>query len=178
MYDFGRMNKVKKWQWGLLFFVLCALCFLYPYTGDDWAWGSSIGIERLNAWFDNYSGRYFGNLIVLALTRSNILKTIVMSACITLIVWMITKTNEGKWQMATLVTILIFTAPKAVIRQSIVWTAGFSNYTTSIVLILLYGLFVRNLFIEDGKKHSNVWAIPMLILGFFVSPLSIRLICE
>ena len=77
MYDFGRMNKVKKWQWGLLFFVLCALCFLYPYTGDDWAWGSSIGIERLNTWFDNYSGRYFGNLIVLALTRSNILKTIV-----------------------------------------------------------------------------------------------------
>ena len=70
MYDFGRMNKVKKWQWGLLFFVLCALCFLYPYTGDDWAWGSSIGIERLNTWFDNYSGRYFGNLIVLALTRS------------------------------------------------------------------------------------------------------------
>ena len=64
------MNKVKKWQWGLLFFVLCALCFLYPYTGDDWAWGSSIGIERLNTWFDNYSGRYFGNLIVLALTRS------------------------------------------------------------------------------------------------------------
>ncbi len=60
-----------------------------------------------------------------------------------------------------------FTAPKAVIRQSIVWTAGFSNYTTSIVFILLYGLFVRNLFIEDGKKHSNVWAIPMLILGFF-----------
>ena len=96
MYDFGRMNKVKKWQWGLLFFVLCALCFLYPYTGDDWAWGSSIGIERLNTWFDNYSGRYFGNLIVLALTRSNILKTSVMSACITLIVWMITKTNEGK----------------------------------------------------------------------------------
>lgn len=169
MYDFGRMNKVKKWQWGLLFVVLCALCFLYPYTGDDWAWGSSIGIERLNTWFDNYSGRYFGNLIVLALTRSNILKTIVMSACITLIVWMITKTNEGKWQMATLVTILIFTAPKAVIRQSIVWTAGFSNYTTSIVLILLYGLFVRNLFIEDGKKHSNVWAIPMLILGFLTT---------
>lgn len=59
MYDFGRMNKVKKWQWGLLFVVLCALCFLYPYTGDDWAWGSSIGIERLNTWFDNYSGRYF-----------------------------------------------------------------------------------------------------------------------
>ena len=64
---------------------------------------------------------------------------------------MITKTNEGKWRVwLTLVTILIFTAPKAVIRQSIVWTAGFSNYTTSIVLILLYGLFVRNLFIEDG----------------------------
>ena len=71
--------------------------------------------------------------------------------------------------MATLVTILIFTAPKAVIRQSIVWTAGFSNYTTSIVLILLYGLFVRNLFIEDGKKHSNIWAIPMLILGFLTT---------
>ena len=45
----------------------------------------------------------------------------------------------------------------------------FPNYTTSIVLILLYGLFVRNLFIEDGKKHSKYGAIPMLILGFLTT---------
>lgn len=133
MYDFGRMNKVKKWQWGLLFFVLCALCFCF-HTQVMTGQGKQHRNRKINTWFSNYSGRYFGNLIVLALTRSNILKTIVMSACITLIVWMITKTNEGKWQMATLVTILIFTAPKAVIRQSIVWSAGFQ--------IILHPLFL------------------------------------
>ena len=50
---------------------IAILCYLFPYTGDDWAWGSKIGIDRLNNWFENYNGRYVGNLIVLAMTRSN-----------------------------------------------------------------------------------------------------------
>ena len=35
----------------IAFVVLAILAALFPFTGDDWAWGSSIGIERLQSGF-------------------------------------------------------------------------------------------------------------------------------
>ena len=58
----------KIWlRYIICFGLIAILCYLFPYTGDDWAWGSKIGIDRLNNWFENYNGRYVGNLIVDAL---------------------------------------------------------------------------------------------------------------
>ena len=85
------MKNIKKFRYIVTFIILIFLCWMFPYTGDDWAWGSSIGIERLNTWFDNYSGRYVGNLIVLALTRSNLLKTITMAFMLTGIIYFVEK---------------------------------------------------------------------------------------
>ena len=48
--------KEKKMMWiryTICFGVVAVLCYLFPYTGDDWAWGSQIGIDRLNQWFEN-----------------------------------------------------------------------------------------------------------------------------
>lgn len=53
-------NKIKWIRYGICFFLIAALCWLFPYTGDDWAWGSQIGIERLKSGFANYNGRYVG----------------------------------------------------------------------------------------------------------------------
>lgn len=38
-----------------------------------------ISIDILHSFFADYNGRYVGNLIVILLTRSNILKTIVIA---------------------------------------------------------------------------------------------------
>ncbi len=77
----------KIWlRYIICFGLIAILCYLFPYTGDDWAWGSKIGVDRLNNWFENYNGRYVGNLIVLAMTRSNLLKAVIMSFCLTGIV--------------------------------------------------------------------------------------------
>ena len=50
--------KEKKFKdigrYALCFAMLFALSWLFPYTGDDWAWGSQIGLDRLHTWFDNY----------------------------------------------------------------------------------------------------------------------------
>ena len=51
------------------FAVFSALAFLFPLSGDDWAWGSSIGMDRLHTLFRDYNGRYAGNLAALLLTR-------------------------------------------------------------------------------------------------------------
>ena len=61
----------------IAFAVFALLVFLFPYSGDDWAWGSEIGIERLKNHFDNYNGRYAGNLLAMALTRSKLLDIII-----------------------------------------------------------------------------------------------------
>ena len=70
----------------LLFFGF--LAFLFPYSGDDWAWGSIMGITRLETFFDNYNGRYLGNLLVMAITRSKALKVILMALSYFFSCWM------------------------------------------------------------------------------------------
>ena len=131
------MKNIKKFRYIVTFIILIFLCWMFPYTGDDWAWGSSIGIERLNTWFDNYSGRYVGNLIVLALTRSNLLKTITMAFMLTGIIYFVEKLTREKWTFYLSILLMIF-LPKAVFRQAIVWTSGFSNYVMSVFFTLIY----------------------------------------
>ena len=136
------INKIKTnplpFAYFVIFVVLLILCSLFPYTGDDWAWGSALGIERLKTWFDNYSGRYVGNLIVLALTRSKILKTVVMSGTVTGIIVLINNITKKQRGAVWIITLLLVFMPVGLLKQSIVWTSGFANYATSIFFILLY----------------------------------------
>lgn len=95
--------------YGAVFVILFFLCMLFPYTGDDWNWGSQIGLDKLAEWFDNYSGRYFGNLIVIALTRSNMLKSFTMSFCLTGIIVLLNKlTGRQKNGIFIISSVLLF----------------------------------------------------------------------
>lgn len=38
-----------------LFVVFSVLIYLFPFSEDDWAWGSQIGLDRLANNFDNYN---------------------------------------------------------------------------------------------------------------------------
>lgn len=157
--------RVGKKAYLILFCAIAFLCFMFPYTGDDWAWGSSIGIERLENWFDNYSGRYFGNLIVLVLTRSNVLKTITMAFCLTGIVFLLNQLSEKSKIGFYLVLINLLLMPVLLLRQAIVWTSGFANYTTSIFLTLIYIFFVRGIYEENSIKYSPKSILPIFFLG-------------
>lgn len=103
-------NRLKSnWLYAALFLTLFLLCFLFPYTGDDWAWGIDLGIERMNSWFKDYNGRYLGNMIVIVLTRSNILKTLAMSVCIGGIVVMINEmTHRQPCSFGMILICLVF----------------------------------------------------------------------
>ncbi len=141
------------------------LCWLFPYTGDDWAWGSSIGIERLSTWFDNYSGRYLGNLIVLAMTRSRILRAVVMSLTLTGSVWCIEKITQRRWAFIVSVLSLLL-LPRLVARQAVVWTAGFANYATSIFLTLVFFVWLNAHPVTKDRYRAPVSAALLLaVLG-------------
>lgn len=168
------MMKIKKnlsnnpfLYYGLTAIILFALCSLFPFSGDDWAWGSQIGIDRLNTWFDNYNGRYVGNIIVLALTRNRFLRNVVMSGTITGIIAIICEMTSSKKRSRSffiICTLLVF-MPIGILSSGFVWTSGFSNYATSVFLTLIYVYFTRDIYIEQTKNSSILVSVLLLILG-------------
>lgn len=167
------VNKIKTnplpFAYFVIFVALLILCSLFPYTGDDWAWGSALGIERLKTWFDNYSGRYVGNLIVLALTRSNILKTVAMSGTVTGIIALINNITKKQRGAVWIITLLLVFMPVGLLKQSIVWTSGFANYSTSIFFILLYIYYSCGIYEKEPPKYPLWHILPMFVLGFVSS---------
>lgn len=150
----------------VLFAAFAVLAYLFPYSGDDWAWGSEIGLERLESGFDGYNGRYLGNLLVLALTRRKFLQTLTVAAStLCLCVMPAVYCSSLKISLLSFSALLIFLIPKQVFVQSVVWTAGFSNYIPPILLVFAYFLIIRNTF---GEKPVYKKYIPIMtfLLGF------------
>lgn len=130
----------------VMFVFFFAIAYMIPFTGDDWAWGAEIGLERLRNHFRNYNGRYLGNLIVIALTRSRLLRAFVMSAVFSGSVYFLNRT-VGNNSVTTLLAALIcfFAMPSTVLRQTVAWTSGFSNYVVPTFLIILYFFIIRDI---------------------------------
>lgn len=153
-----------------IFWIYCA--YLFPYTGDDWAWGSSIGIRRLEAFFCNYNGRYAGNIAVLILTRSRLIKALTEALAIIAICVLLCNNDLAITKVVT-ISALLMLMPRAMLRQSIVWTAGFSNYLLSIVLLFI---FIRHFLCEneDDIKQEKKYAIAVFAILAFVTGLFVE----
>ena len=159
------MIKKRGWILGS-FLILCVLCYYFPYTLDDWAWGSDVGIERLRTWFENYNGRYAGNLLVIVLTRSNLLKTIVIAGTIVTITYLIMKIiNVYNYALYWLSLLLIFVMPLPIFSQTIAWTSGFTNYVIPMVGILIFFYVFKNVLCENYKFNKKL-LLPMFLVGF------------
>ena len=144
------MFKSVRKRYYIIFICAVLLFFLFPYSGDDWAWGSTIGLQRLMNGFKNYNGRYLGNIIALVLTRSRVVRAACMAFCVTGIVYLAEElTNESRYTFLILTALLLM--PVSMFRQSIAWTSGFANYGTSIFLTL-----VALKILSDGYTSAHV----------------------
>lgn len=162
-------------------FRLLILCtFLYylwmaaqiPYAHDDLYWGTETGIRYLMDGSQN--SRYAGNLIVLTLTRFPLVKTAVMGAVFTAVPLAMVcfvlrcmayapESDEARRLRPTLfiaANVPILLMPSLVWTQSYGWVSGFSNYTVSGLLLILYFLLVLR--IEDGDRLSG---LPVFLFG-------------
>lgn len=159
------MTVFRKNRRLLLSFVcLFILCWMFPYTGDDWAWGSVVGLERLANHFRDYNGRYFGNLIVMALTRSNLLKSLTMAFCLTGILWCVQRMTKQTWSFFVC-GLLLLLAPRELSQQAVIWTSGFSNYSVSVFLSLLYCCTIYDYFGQSPDiKLRHAWGQGCLLL--------------
>ena len=161
------IQKLKQnKEYVIIFLVVLGICFLFPYSWDDWAWGSKTGIERLNTWFDSYGGRYFGNILALILTRSVILRSVCIATCMAGIVYLLNKLSKSGKVGNYISIILLLFLPVTLLRESVVWTAGFANYGVSIFLTLIYIYYIQNIYSDDKPKYKAITIPFVLVLGF------------
>ncbi len=150
-----------------LFIAFAALAYLFPYTGDDWYWGSQFGLDRLSDWFRDYNGRYAGNLLVLALTRSKLLSSIVMGVSLVCVCLLPKLFAAAKGFTAyAFSTLLFLLLPREIFAQAVAWTSGFSNYVPPILLTMLYFAVVKNVFDENPPKYNSLMCVPVAVTGF------------
>ena len=152
---------------GLLFVALTALACFFPMQGDDWAWGSHIGLERLSNSFRNYNGRYLGNLLILALSRSHFLNAVAFALILTLLIYLMQKAGTGLFRSTCLfIPLLFFLMPSTMFRQVFSWASGFVNYVPSMVFVLLFLVIIRRS-MQPNAPALTVWrAAFILITGF------------
>ncbi len=162
-----KSNKKNVLFFSSLFLAFVVLTYLFPYSGDDWAWGSEIGIERLENWFHNYNGRYAGNLLVLLLTRSQILKVIVIASSLFLICYLPKAyTNSNRLTLSMFSAFLLLLVPKQIFVQAISWTSGYSNYIPPILITFVYFILVRNIFNVERPVYKKSLYIITFLMGF------------
>lgn len=164
--DFVKKEKLSI----IMILLLIAICFFFPYVHDDWAWGTSIGIERLTSLFKNYNGRWAGNILVIILTRSNLLKTIFMSLTFLLTIKFINaNVDKNNKKIKYLIIFLLLLIPIPMFGQTISWVSGFTNYCVPVPIILYIIYINRNIF--DFKKYElpSKLIVVNLLLGFVVS---------
>lgn len=143
------------------------LIIIVPYTADDWAWGTTTGMKRLANNFDDYNGRYLGNVIVIALMHSFVLRIVLMSVFITLIPILIKKITKLRINYG-LSLFLLLLMNVHMWCMTIVWISGFANYITSAVFTLMMFVYLFKVIEDDyEKRHKILLGIGFFILGLF-----------
>ena len=147
-----------------------------PYAYDDWDWGISNGIEQLL--YATVNARYAGNFFVVIMTRSQILKTLIMGAGYFLIPYglaffavMDQTVNQQEQKLCAflLANILFFTMCREIWRQTYGWVAGFANYSVSAVFMLVWIREIKLTFLpESEKSHVSVRELLVCVTTSFL----------
>ena len=141
---------VKDNAFYILFFIgFFLISLLFPYTGDDWVWGTyKLNLETItNLSVDlELNGRYIGNIIAIILTRNIVIRGLVMSLVMTLLLRIINRCTGGKKYLDIFLLVCI---PACVFKQVIPWSAGFANYMVSTLVLF----WIIDLLLNNKEEH-------------------------
>ncbi len=156
--------------WGVFYYFL-------PFAGDDWAWGSEVGIQRLQNGFAGYNGRYLGNLLIILITRSVIAKLLICSLTMFLLIFILSKIFDGisgvknttQNYMIAFCSVLVLVLPNQIafgelqpfqiFGSTIGWLSGFTNYVVPSVLILVFYYFATNKGFQNKKTYLLLFIV-------------------
>lgn len=163
-----RDNRFEAWFLAGVFVAFTALASQFPRSGDDWAWGSQIGIDRLDSHFGDYNGRYGGDLLVLAVTRLPIFTPVIVAAIVTLTVFLIQDLTGNRTRWGYLLTSVLFlTMPVETWRQAVVWLSGFTNYAVAGLCLLVFLRSTKREWSgESPRRAGAAWLVAIFVFGF------------
>lgn len=125
----------------LYFLVFTVLAFLFPPSGDDLGWATSDGLELLKNGFGNYNGRYLGNIFAIIFCRNPEILPIIKGFTLTSVLALIQKLSNNKSKEFLYISASLIAIPIPLFIQGFIWTAGFSNYFFS-SMIIMFNLFL------------------------------------
>lgn len=155
-----------------------------PYGVDDWRWGVSVGLEQLRT--ASLNSRYVGNLMEVIVSRSVVLKTILMGTMeiltpllSVLLVQRWRETEEEKTSndrflavQVVLANLIWLTIAREVWQQTYGWVAGFSNYGLSaLLLVISQGILLDG---KNPEKKQDKGFLFLCILVGFISQLTLE----
>ena len=154
-------NAINKNKFYILFFVAVSVfAFLFPLSADDLGWATSDGMKLLESGFANYNGRYLGNIFAIVLSKFTIVRVFAKSLTLTGILLLIQKMTGNEKKDFLYLSAFLLVIPTSLFSQGFVWTAGFSNYCLSAVVIMLSIYLV---FYKKDKRFYHV--ILLFVLG-------------
>lgn len=183
--------KYAKKHYDIFAYVIFAIFYFWlaaqiPYTHDDWDWGLPIGIQQLVT--ANLNGRYVGNFLEVVMTRSEILKTIIIGAGFWLLPFIISEIvfyraedNSRNERMIGFVfcNVLLLSMPRSIWQQTYGWIAGYANFgMSSFFLLLIMKKFLHifdDVFSESRASYPRAIALFLIcLLGqLFIENISI-----
>ncbi|MBQ8600639.1 MAG: hypothetical protein IJ407_04580 [Clostridia bacterium] len=146
----------------LLFWIYIAA--LVPYTHDDWEWGIDAGLEQ---WLTGaVNNRFAGNFFVVIMTRSSLVKVLLMGAILFALPVLMAFLTEGGSFFARFLAgnLILLSLPLTVWRQTVGWVSGFANYCISSAMLLGWLLLLRRFLLAKKKT-----VLPALLLFFYTT---------
>ena len=153
----------------LIFLSLVVLSSVFLYVGDDWVWATSIGMNRLKTFFENYNGRYFSDILIIIISRFNILRILLISSVTTGIVWLIKKITLKNNKCISLSFLFILATPVSIFINSVAWASGFVNYVVSIFFVLIFLYFIKDINEKFWEIKGILKNVILIFLGFLSS---------
>ena len=157
-----------------------------PYSHDDWDWGLDIGLKQL--FTANLNARYAGNFFEVVMTRSELLKTIIMGSGYFLLpmalataAWHHCKAKGPVIRLVFFLTanIFVLSMPRGMWQLTYGWTAGYANFCISTIFMVALVGKILAIFREDREslkptKASYFDLFAMAIIGqLFLENISI-----
>ena len=169
--------------------IYCAIAIFYfwmaaqiPYTHDDWDWGLDIGLHQwLHA---TVNSRYAGNFFEIIMTRSELVKIIVMGSAYFLVPFLLSHLamklipNASKKTRLTLFLLancLLLSMDRMMWRQTYGWVAGYANFVISALFMMPWIDEIISAFSND---HADKKTAPQFLFLYFFLSLTSQLFLE
>lgn len=176
------MEKLRRPVRLLILILLLGAClwiaWRVPYTHDDWDWGSPQGLRW---WFSGeMNNRYCGSFFVIVMTRSQLLKTLIMGVTMFALPLLAAEIaafdhRQNRFPLLVLGCAALMAMPLASWRQTYGWVSAFSNFVVGGVWMLALILLVRTGLARGGSGRGIALALfPLAVTAqLFVENISV-----